>query len=518
MENTDLTEMLPQAFLARMRAQMGTEYDAFLASYSGERQYGLRYNPLKADRETFLARMPFALRAVAWAEEGFYYRAQEQPGRHPLHEAGAYYIQEPSAMAAVEILSPQPGEAVLDLCAAPGGKTTQIAGRMQGQGLLVSNEIIPNRAQILSRNVERMGVRNCIVCQETPARLAARFPGFFDRILVDAPCSGEGMFRKDPDAIAEWSEEHVRMCAARQYEILSQAAGMLRDGGVLVYSTCTFSVEENERVIDRFVKEHGDFVIEAAPHCALFSPGRADLVENAVDGLEAAVRLMPHRLAGEGHFIARLRRGGSRPAGAEQTQRAGTYITAAGQPGAQMAAAKAGVQTMAKTGVQTTTAKTGARRGPERQERAREAAERKARERVRLFLTEEMGLSSWDAILDNDRYYKVRTLGEQIYLTPAAMTDLNGLKVLRPGLHIGTERKNLIEPAHALAMALRAEDGGSVMEVAEAEAQRYLRGESLPCDPHKKGWTLITYAGYPLGFGKAVDGQMKNHYPKGLRR
>lgn len=281
---------LPPAFLERMREQLGDQYEAFLDSYEKERTYGLRYNPLKIDRERFLKEMPFALRDIPWAAEGFYYEAAERPGKHVLHEAGAFYIQEPSAMAVVSMLDPKPGETVLDLCAAPGGKSTQIAGRMLGEGLLVSNEIVPSRAKILSQNIERMGVANCVVCREEPGRLAEALPSFFDKVLVDAPCSGEGMFRKDDAAIAEWSPGNVTMCAARQRDILDRAAGMVSPGGVLVYSTCTFSVEENEEVIGNFVDEHPGYYIEETR------------------------RLWPHCIEGEGHFIAKLRRAdGDRP-------------------------------------------------------------------------------------------------------------------------------------------------------------------------------------------------------------
>ena len=237
---TDERERLPEAFTEKMRRLLGSEYDAFAASYGQGRQYGLRRNLLKGTEQDFIRVMPFPLEKISWAREGYYYDAANQPGRHVLHEAGAYYIQEPSAMAAVEALDPAPGERILDLCAAPGGKTTQIAGRMEGQGLLVANEVIGERARILSQNVERMGISNCVVCSEKPERMETLFPGFFDRILVDAPCSGEGMFRKEEEARDEWSPEAVRMCADRQAMILNEAAKMLKPGGVLVYSTCTF--------------------------------------------------------------------------------------------------------------------------------------------------------------------------------------------------------------------------------------------------------------------------------------
>lgn len=458
---------LPEAFLARMAEVLGTEYDDFLASYEKDRYYGLRRNPLKASEEEFMERIPFRLEAVSWAKEGYYYCASDQPGRHILHEAGAYYIQEPSAMAVVEILDPKPGERVLDLCAAPGGKSTQIAGRMNGEGLLVSNEIIQSRAKILSQNIERMGVRNCVVCNETPERMADFFPAYFDRIVVDAPCSGEGMFRKDETAVTEWSEEHVVMCADRQYGILTQAAKMLKSGGVLVYSTCTFAPDENEGVITRFLNDHEDFAVEEIPHDAAFVPGKPEWVAEPAQGLSHTMRLMPHRLKGEGHYIARLRRNGLR------------NVEAAAKDSRNVAGL--------------------------RKDRLKS---------VQRFLTEEIGLSEdW---LDRQHGW-LETFGEQIYLVPEGMISTRGMKIVRPGLHLGTEKKNRIEPSHALALTLRIEETDRKAELTEEEAGRYLCGESLVCEA-AKGWTLLTYEGYPLGFGKAVNGQMKNHYPKGLRR
>ena len=294
--------MLPQAFLSRMQTLLGEEYAAFLTSYEQPRNKGLRFHPLKTG---VFPPLPFLREPVPWEPCGFYLDPQARPGLHPYHDAGVYYLQEPSAMAPARLLDPQPGERVLDLCAAPGGKSTQLAAMMQGKGLLVCNEIHPKRAHILSSNVERLGIANALVLNEHPARLAERFPRFFDRILVDAPCSGEGMFRKETAAVEDWSREIVQMCAARQYEILCSAAQMLSPGGRLVYSTCTFSPEENEGVISRFLRTHPGFSVENVD-APWFSPGRPDCVEDAAPGLEHTFRLFPHKLRGEGHFAAVL--------------------------------------------------------------------------------------------------------------------------------------------------------------------------------------------------------------------
>lgn len=479
--NINIEKKLPSAFLERMRKQLGDRYEAFLSGYDRERTYGLRYNPLKIDRERFLREMPFALREVPWAEEGFYYEASEQPGRHVLHEAGAFYIQEPSAMAVVEILDPKPGECILDLCAAPGGKSTQIAGRMRGQGLLVSNEIVPSRAKILSQNIERLGVANCVVCREKPERLAEKFPLFFDRVLVDAPCSGEGMFRKDDTAIAEWSPENVDMCAARQHDILGQAAEMVCPGGVLVYSTCTFSVQENEDVINNFVEEHSDFVIEEAT------------LRGVISESDRTIRLWPHLVEGEGHFVARLRKAD----GARRTD----YRTIAEEPAARITNAEESAAV-------------------HRKDKGKRNAKNSGRTPDGLyetFLYDELGLTE----SGREKLFKQRVLynfGEALYLIPEEMIPLKGLQVERPGLQIGVCERDRLKPSHALALFLHPEHVSKHYEMTPDQAVHYLHGETLSVDSGLRGWYLLCAQGCSVGFGKATGGQMKNHYPKGLRR
>ena len=295
--------MIPEQFTRRMQHLLGQQYPDFAASFTRPRRAGLRLNPLKTDTSPALE--AFSLRPVPWAKHGFFYDPDTRPGLDPFHEAGLYYLQEPSAMAPAELLDVKPGMRVLDLCAAPGGKSTQLAAKLMGEGLLVCNEIHPTRAKILSRNIERCAVANALVLNEHPAKLENRFAGFFHRILVDAPCSGEGMFRKEEAAGRDWSEELTEMCAARQYEILCSAANMLSPGGRLVYSTCTFAPCENEGVISRFLHNHPDFSIvdPKSPH---FAPGRPDWVQDPVPGLEHTCRLWPHLLEGEGHFAAIL--------------------------------------------------------------------------------------------------------------------------------------------------------------------------------------------------------------------
>ena len=290
--------MLPELFLQRMQTQLGEEYEDYLKSLERPRAVALRLNPLKGNAPA----LPFMGEPVPWEPMGYYYDPAARPGLHPYHEAGVYYLQEASAMSAVALLDPQPGERVCDLCAAPGGKSTQIAGRMAGQGFLLCNEWSPKRAKILSQNIERMGVANALVTNETADRLAQHLPGFFDRVLIDAPCSGEGMFRKEEAAITDWSQETVEMCARRQAEILDAGARLLRPGGRLVYSTCTFAPEENELTVADFLQRNPDFTLEdvVAPWFTQVGVGQ--------------FRLWPHKLLGEGHFAAVLHKSGNEPA------------------------------------------------------------------------------------------------------------------------------------------------------------------------------------------------------------
>lgn len=465
---------LPVAFQERMKEMLGEEYELFLASYEKERTQGLRLNLLKTDPESFLSICSFHLKPIPWAEEGFYYEAEDRPGRHPWHEAGVYYIQEPSAMSVVTFLDPKPGDKVLDLCAAPGGKTTQIASRLRGEGFLVSNEIHPARAKILSQNVERMGVKNAVVTNEDSARLAEKFPEFFDKIVVDAPCSGEGMFRKEEIAVQEWTPENVLHCAERQQEILANAARMLKPGGRLVYSTCTFAPEENEKSMIRFLDAHPDFAVEKAAEYEGLSRGVpqwgvCDTVkEPDLLKLSETVRIWPHRTDGEGHYIAVLKKQGEPE---ERKRKYPPYY-----------------------------------------------AEKKALSDYVAFCQE--------TLCHPENWIKRKEFvlfGEQLYLVPPEMISFDGLRVLRPGLHLGTLKKNRFEPSHALALALKPEQVllSKTMQAASEETAAYVRGETLDAEnltKAKKGWVLITVDGYSLGWAKLAGGILKNHYPKGLRK
>ena len=443
--------MLPEAFTKRMQRLLGADYDAFLDSFARPRAVALRFNPLKTKTPPDLS--GFSLRPVPWEPCGFYYDPETRPGKSAYHEAGLYYLQEASAMAPAVLLDPQPGERILDLCAAPGGKSTQLAGRMQGRGLLVCNEINPRRAKILASNIERLGIANALVLNEHPQRLETRFAGYFDKILVDAPCSGEGMFRKEEAAVTDWSEETVLMCARRQAEILHAASVMLRPGGRLVYSTCTFAPEENEASVSAFLRAHPDFSVEEIP-APWFSPGRPDWIEDPMPGLEKTFRLLPHRLLGEGHYCAVLRRAGDAP-GEEMP------LEPAAKPPKEL-------DTFCK----------------------------------------ETGAEAPDG--------KILLFGQNVYLAPEELPSLKGLHVLRAGLELGEVLKNRFGPAHAWALWLKKLQGCVSFPAEGEEIRRYLAGDVLSANA--RGWTLVQVDGLSLGWAKGDGQTLKNHYPKALRR
>ncbi len=446
------TTALPQDFLKDMQDLLGDEYGQFLASYSQEKNQALSITTLKSDVGTIGSE--FSLSPVPWCKESFYYDENERPGKSVLHEGGAFYIQEPSASAVVENLGVQPSDIILDLCAAPGGKSTQIAAKMQGCGVLISNEIVPSRAKILSQNIERLGIKNCIVTCESPQRLAEKYAGVFDRILVDAPCSGEGMFRKNPLAITEWSRENVKNCKIRQTEILDCAAKLLKRGGRIVYSTCTFSKEENEEVVDEFLTKHANFEV-LSPEYA-FSTGYP--IEGSEHNAQLALtsRIFPHKHGGEGHFFAVLQ---------EKGQGESAYY-------------------------------------PEYRAKV---------DKKTLALYKE-----WERENLNSQFDANALFGQNLYCVPKGAPDFDRIKVERAGLCLGELKKDRFEPAHALAMALKLQEAKRVIQLTKEQAAKYLAGEGVQSDV--KGWTLVAYKGVSLGWGKGDGSFVKNHYPKGLRK
>lgn len=447
---------LPVEFNERMKLMLKDEYEDYLESLNRGIIKGIRVNTLKVGIEEFKGICPFELKEpIPWEQRGFYID-EEKPGRHPYHQAGLYYIQEPSAMAVVPCLGIQPGEKVLDLCAAPGGKSTQAAAYLNSSGLLVSNEIEPKRARVLSENIERMGIKNAVVTNNSPKELEAVFPAFFDRIIVDAPCSGEGMFKKEDAAAADWSIENVAGCSERQKEILESAASMLKAEGHLVYSTCTFSIEENEGVIDCFLKSHSEFELININKKYGFVDGLFKYFDNKE--LSKTARLFPHKLKGEGHFIALLRKND----GDEYN-----HSTFQGN--------------ISKN-------------------------------------TLKDYYSFIDTNLNSVIETNLHTVGDNLYSLPYGINDLKGLKVLRGGLHLGTFKKNRFEPNHALALVLKKDNAKRYVNFKgdSNEIISYLKGDTINVNI-EDGWCLVLVDGYSIGWGKVSGGIMKNHYPKGLR-
>lgn len=426
---------LPQRFLDDMKELLMDEYDDFIKSYDEPKTTGLRINTLKINKEELLNLNLYNLTPIPWADEGFYYDEEvDRPGKSPLHESGAYYLQEPSAMSVVPHLDIKEGDKVLDMCAAPGGKSTYILSQLDDTGILVSNEINPIRIKALGENLERFGARNCIITNTDSTKLRKVFTGYFDKMVIDAPCSGEGMFRKDPVAIEDWSYSKVLECQSIQKEIIRDGYKMLKKGGILVYSTCTFSTEENEDVIDEFIEE----------------------TEGAV--LITKERLWPHKIKGEGHFVAKIQKLDDEDC------------------------------------------------------RVKEMKIKKLNNELKEYKSFEKKFLN----VDFDNKYMLR--GENLYLLPDQCPNLDKIKVLRYGLHLGVLKKNRFEPSHALSHYLKLDQIKNIQNfnLDDKEVFDYLRGNVINTG-QSRGWVVVAVEGIPLGWGKESNGVLKNHYPKGLR-
>ena len=454
---------LPPLFVERMRRLLGNETDAFLNGYALPLRRGIRVNTLWCDTAAFLAVFPHPLHSSPFADDAFYLDLPHKAGADPLHHAGAYYMQEPSASSAVTVLRPQKGEYILDLCAAPGGKSTQIAAALHGTGLVWCNEYIRSRAQILLQNIERLGIRNAVVSNADTAPLCEQLEGCFDAVLADVPCSGEGMFRKEEAALTQWSEALVAECAARGKSILHNASLAVREGGRIVYSTCTFAPEENELQIAHFLQTHPDFELldcGVSFGRAAFSAAQLSPFEDVPQDLplEHCRRIFPAD-GGEGHFIALLRKRGN-----------GTR-------------------------------------------RTHPAVKNKTDDAV--CAAEDL----WKDCFTCEPHGRLIRYGDTVRLVPDGLPTVQKLSVLSAGVPVGTIAKNRLEPHHALFASADPADCKRVVDLSLSDERTlaFLHGEEIAVDGDK-GYTLVAIEGVPCGFGKVSGGVLKNKYPKGLRR
>lgn len=461
---------LPQSFCDEMKKLLGKEYPDYLASMEEKRKYGLRVNTAKISVEEFLKICPFEVTPIPYISNGFFYDEQIQPAKHPYYFAGLYYLQDPSAMTPASRLPIAPGDAVLDLCAAPGGKATELAAKLNGTGLLVANDISSKRAKALLKNIELFGVKNSFIVTEYPAKLREYFTGFFDKILIDAPCSGEGMFRKDPSMIRAWEQNGPEFYSKLQREILEHALPMLKDGGMLLYSTCTFSPLEDEQSVEYLLSLDSNLRLVEMDGYRGFAKGKPEFADGRED-LEKCVRIFPHKLDGEGHFLALLQKGEkiSRPNMSFMPKGKGTGLNRADKE---------------------------------------------------LF---DEFCENLTIRFETDR---IENKNGMLYYMPDILPQVKGLRFLRSGLFLGEIKKKRFEPSQSLAMALRAEEYSKRVELSAKDDRvvRYLKGETLNVEEADLtdeavagGWMLVCVDGYPLGWGKLNRFILKNKYHAGWR-
>lgn len=468
MNTFDPSSSLPLEFCLRMQQLLGEEYDAFLNSLAAPRTYGLRVNTAKISCEQFEEICPFPIEPIPWIPGGYFYPEDVRPSRYAFYQAGLYYLQDPGAMTPASRISIHPGDRVLDLCAAPGGKATAAGAALMGEGLLVANDISTSRARALLRNLELFGISNLFVSNESPDKLCGRFPEYFNKIILDAPCSGEGMFRKDDALLKDWSSEKSSELSAVQKNLILQAADMLCPGGEMVYSTCTFSPAEDEDVIA--------YLLEQRPEMSLSSPTWYEGFSSMDCALPAGtcIRIYPHKMKGEGHFLALLKKSGS-------------------------------CKEPSRTFLRTVSSS---------------KADKNALQWVRIF-AEELGLDRIGGKMIDWTRMEIRK--DKVYYLPETDTGFCGITFLRNGLYMGDLKKNRFEPSQPLALALHKGDARSVisLNVSDERLSRYLKGETIAIQPdealQEKGWQLLCVNGYPLGFGKLVNGILKNKYPAGWR-
>ena len=464
----DDPKYLPEEFLDRMKTMLGDDFQAFLNSYQQPRTFGLRVNTAKISCEEFEKIVPFPISPIPWIPDGYFYPEDVRPSKCAFYQAGLYYLQEPSAMTPVSRLLPKPGEYVLDMCAAPGGKATALGAALKGDGLLVANDISTSRARALLRNIELFGIPNSFVTSTAPKDLVPCFPEFFHKIILDAPCSGEGMFRKDEALAKDWSPAKSQELSLIQRELILQAADMLRPGGYLLYSTCTFAPQEDEGTVSYLLENRPDMELVEMPGYEGFSDG-VPAWGKGQPQLTRCVRIFPHKMNGEGHFMALLHKPG---------------------------------QAISETSPVFT------------------KPNRTAFEYIDAFFRE-IGLKSLGG--QPFDWNRVEIKGDKVYYLPPVSCSLRRINFLRNGLYLGDLKKNRFEPSQPLALALHKGEVSSVisLSVQDQRLERYLKGETLLINPEEaaspKGWQLLCVEGYPLGFGKLVGQTLKNKYPSGWR-
>jgi len=443
---------LPLIFEKEMRLLLQDQYSDFIKSYHKPRHFGLRVNPLKVG-DDFVDKMSFELRKIPWCDQGYYYEENNRPGKDAYYMAGCYYIQEPSAMMVGMAVNAKPGDKIIDLCAAPGGKTTHLAAMMENHGLIVSNDISPSRVRNLNKNIQISGIKNCVVTSEDPIALANAWPGYFDKVLVDAPCSGEGMFRKDPKLIKSWEENGPDDFVPIQRSILASAHRLLKNGGTLTYSTCTFNMKENEYRIAEFLKAYPQYELVELERILPVSNGFSN--DRLDKSLERTKRLWPHLHEGEGHFVAQLLKKD------EDFEKPIPIL-------------KPLISIEAKDAFQN--------------------------------FSKSIGYEPEVDTLKNMHQHM-----EKIFYMPKGAPETKGLRVFSSGWFLGTYQKNRFEPSQAFACALKPNQIKNKIMLAhdDINVTRYLKGETLSIDV-ANGWYLVCVDTYSLGWGKVVNHKLRN--------
>ena len=447
--------MLPERFTERMKNMLGDEYPAFEEALGEENVRAVRVNTTKISIDDFLNKTELKLSPISYAADGFIPESSEHIGKSAEHHAGMFYVQDPGAMATVKALEIQEGWRVLDACSAPGGKASQLARAIGEGGLLLANEYVPKRAKIIVSNFERLGIKNAVVVSLDTAKIGEMFRGYFDLVLCDAPCSGEGMFRKYGEAIEEWSEDNVRLCADRQREILGNLSGTVKPGGYLLYSTCTYSKEENEDTVADFLENHPEFSL-----CEVNEKMRAATADG-LDTMKEARRFYPHITKGEGQFIALLKKD-------EKSDVLSTILY---------------------------------------------------KESVKMPTKEELSVVKkfFSDNLNAEIHGRIIKWGECLALIGHDL-PIPPYSVFMPGVMLGEVKKGNFFPHHQFFSAYgllfkRREE----LSRGDGRAEKYLRGEEIDSTLSENGWCAVTYEGVALGGGKISGGRVKNHYPKGLR-